>query len=134
MKSEGNVLRHLCPSKLLERMGVENQQEGFLLFGIQNNREDTERILSAKWFLSNRLACSVSATYGNSSRHRLPRRAQPCYRVAIAAPRQEKPGTSFAEAQAKCDTHNDPDIYPVENIGCPTHEPDEAEEYTDDGE
>jgi hypothetical protein len=41
---------------------------------------------------------------------------------------------TLAEAQAKCDTYNAPDIYPVEIIGCPTHEPDEAEEYTDDGE
>ena len=41
---------------------------------------------------------------------------------------------TFAAARAKCDTYNDPDIYPVEIIGCPTHEPDEAEEYTDDGE
>ena len=41
---------------------------------------------------------------------------------------------TLAEAQAKCDTYNDPDIYPVEIIGCPRQEPDEAEEYTDDGE
>ena len=41
---------------------------------------------------------------------------------------------TLAEAQATCDTYNDPGIYPVEIIGCPTHEPDEAEEYTVDGE
>ncbi len=39
-----------------------------------------------------------------------------------------------AEAQAKCDTYNDHDIYPGEIIDCSTHEPDEAEEYTDDRE
>ena len=35
---------------------------------------------------------------------------------------------TLAEAQAKCDTYNDPDIYSVEIIGCTTREPDEAEE------
>ena len=41
---------------------------------------------------------------------------------------------TLAAVRTKCDTYNDPDIYPVEIIGCPTHEPDEAEESTDDGE
>ena len=41
---------------------------------------------------------------------------------------------TLAAARTKCDEYGDPDIYPVEIVGCPTHEPDEAEECTDDGE
>jgi hypothetical protein len=39
---------------------------------------------------------------------------------------------SLPEAQEAC--KDEEDVYPVEIIGCPTHEPDEAEESTDDGE
>ena len=41
---------------------------------------------------------------------------------------------TFAAARTKCDTYNAPDIYPVEIIGCPMHESDEAEDCTNDRE